>query len=66
MTTEQFNKAKYLRERIIELKIMQNGIERKGDKTQIDNYNIPKNSKEVLLALCQKEIDDLEKEFENL
>lgn len=36
------------------------------DKTKIDKYKIPKDSKEVITALCQKEINELEREFENL
>lgn len=36
------------------------------DETKIDKYKIPKNSKEVITALCQKEVDELEKKFENL
>lgn len=66
MTREQYNRANCLRGRIRELKIMQEGIERKGSETKIGDYNIPKNSKEVILAMCKKEIDELEQEFDNL
>lgn len=66
MEIGQFNRARQIRERIRELKIMQSGIERNGDKTKIGDYKIPRNSKEVILAMCKKEIDELENEFENL
>lgn len=66
MTRGQYDRACYIRGRIRELKIMQEQIERKSDETKIGDYNIPKNSKEVILAMCKKEIDELEREFENL
>lgn len=66
MKIEQFNRANCIRGRIKELKIMQEQIERKGNETKIGDYKIPKNSKEVILAMCKKEIDELEQEFENL
>lgn len=66
MEIRQFNRAMEIRERIRELKIMQSGIERNGSETKIGDYKIPRNSKEVILAMCQKEINELEREFENL
>lgn len=66
MTLEQFNRAIQIRERIHRLKVMRTSIERNGNEAKIEECKIPKNSKEVILALCQKEIDDLDQEFENL
>lgn len=66
MNLKQFNQARVIRGRIHELKVMQTNMERMGDKTKIGDCEIPKNSKEVILAMCKKEIDELENEFENL
>lgn len=66
MEMGQFNRASQIRGRICELKVLLKKIKKNGDNTDIDGYKIPKNSKEVLLALCQKEIDELEQEFEKL
>lgn len=66
MEIGQFNRARKIRERIKELKIMQIGMERNGNETKIGDCKIPRNSKEVIIAMCQKEIDELEQEFENL
>lgn len=66
MKKEQFNRASQIRGRICELKALLGKIKRSGDNTDIDGYKIPKNSKDVLLALCQKEIDELEQEFNDL
>lgn len=66
MTTEQFNQATQIRKRVRELKIMKCRIERGGDKITICDFEIPKNSKEVILAMCEKEINDLENRFNSL
>lgn len=66
MDMGQFNRANQIRGRIRELKVLLEEIKRNGDSTDIDGYKIPKNSKDVLPALCQKEIDELEQEFEKL
>lgn len=66
MDMGQFNRANQIRGRIRELKILLENIKRNGDDTDIDGYKIPKNSKDVLQALCQKEIDELEQEFNDL
>lgn len=66
MTLEQLNKGKQIIDRISELEMIKEKIKWDKDDTKIDKYKIPKNSKEVITALCQKEIDDLEKEFETL
>lgn len=66
MTLKQFNQARVIRGRIHELKVMQANMERVGNKIKIGDCEIPKNSKEVILAMCQKEIDELEQEFNNL
>ena len=66
MTIEQFNRASYIRERIYKLKVMRNNLKTKGNKIQIADVEIPKNSYDVIFAMCEKEIFDLEKEFEQL
>lgn len=66
MTLEQLNRGKQIIDRIGELEMIKEKIKWDKDDTKIDKYKIPKNSKEVIFALCQKEIDDLEKEFEAL
>lgn len=66
MTEGQFNRASCLRKRIYELKVMRNHLNDKWEKIKIADFEIPKNSRDVILALCEKEISDLEKEFENL
>lgn len=66
MTSEQLNRGKQITDRVYELEMLKEKIKWDKDNTKIDKYKIPKNSKEVITALCQKEIDDLKKEFENL
>lgn len=66
MTKQQYYDAMKIRRRIKDLKVIQDSIEMDGDETEIAGYKIPKNSKEVILALCKKEIDELEWEFDNL
>lgn len=66
MTIQQFNRAQRIRSRIYELKVMLAGMKRNEYTAKIDNCEIPKDSKEVIIALCQKEIDELEQEFNNL
>lgn len=66
MDMGQFNRANQIRRRIRELKLLLEEIKWDKDETKIGDYKIPKNSKDVLQALCQKEIDELEQEFDNL
>lgn len=66
MTIEQYNRGKQIIDRINELGMIKERIKWDKDETKIDKYKIPKNSKEVITALCQKEIDELEQEFDNL
>jgi len=66
MTIQQFNRANDIRTRIYRLKVMKASMGRQRDKTQISDVEIPKNSYDVILALCEREISDLEEEFEQL
>lgn len=66
MTREQLARGNQIAERINELLMIKEIIKWNKEETKIDKYKIPKNSKEVIVALCQKEIDELEQEFKNL
>lgn len=67
MTKGQLNRGMQIRGRIKDLKILKSHMEEKWEsEIKINGYGIPKHSKEVLLAMCEKEITELETEFENL
>lgn len=66
MTEQQLKRGKEIINRINELLMIKEKIKWEKDKTKIEGYRIPKGSKEVIIALCQKEIDELNQEFKNL
>lgn len=66
MTIVQFRRANDIRGRIYKLQVLINNMKHYGDEIKISDTEIPKNSYDVIFALCEKEISDLEKEFEEL
>lgn len=66
MTEQQLKRGNEIEERIVELLMLKSEIECHKDETKIEGHKIPKDSKEVIVALCQKEIDELHEEFKKL
>lgn len=66
MTTKQYQRAMSIRDRIHELENLQGTLGKRYESVFIGSVRIPENSREVILALCLKEKEQLEKEFENL
>lgn len=66
MTEQQLQRGNEIEKRIVELLSLKHEINYHKDETKIEGYRIPKDSKEVIVALSQKEIDELHEEFKKL